>query len=191
MIWRNTTEKYGAVAIGFHWLMAILVITLLVVGLVMTEMDPSPQMFKIYATHKSVGIVVLALAVLRVLWRIANPHPRALPTHQAWEKFLARLVHVILYAALFVMPLSGWIMSSAKGFPVNLFWIEGLTLPDLVKPDEGIADLAKEIHEVAAFGLMGAIALHFGGAMKHHLIDRDGTLRRMLPCPCAKSSKGE
>lgn len=184
MIWRNTTEKYGAVAISFHWVIAILVIAMLAVGLIMTEMDPSPQMFKIYALHKSVGILVLTLAVLRVIWRLSNPHPSSLPTHKAWEKFLAKLVHVLLYAALFIMPLSGWIMSSAKGFPVNLFGIEGLTLPDLVKPDKDTAELAGEIHEVAAYSLIAAIALHFGGAMKHHVIDRDGTLRRMLPCPC-------
>lgn len=181
MRWRNTTEHYGAVAIGFHWIIAILVIALLAVGLVMTDMKPGPDMFKIYATHKSLGIVVLSLAVLRLLWKLINPHLAALPSHQMWEKVLAKLAHLFLYFALIAMPISGWIMSSAKGFPVSVFgWF---TLPDLVAPDKDLAKAANEFHELIAYALIGVIGLHVAGALKHHLIDKDGTLRRMLPCP--------
>ncbi len=179
MIWRNTTTRYGAVAQGFHWLVALLVIALLAVGLYMTRLEPSPDMFKIYALHKSVGITVLTLAVLRLVWKLSNPHPQALPTHQQWEKFMARLVHVFLYFAIIGMPLSGWIMSSAKGFPVSVFgWF---TLPDLVGTSKDIGKLANQFHELTAYALIAAIVLHFAGAMKHHIIDRDGTLRRMVP----------
>lgn len=189
MNWRNTAERYGAVAIGFHWIVAILVIALLAVGLVMTDMKPGPDMFKIYATHKSVGITVLTLAVLRLIWMLTNPHPATLPTHQRWEKVLAKAVHLFLYFSIIAMPLSGWVMSSAKGFPVSVFgWF---TLPDFVAPDKDLAKAAGEFHEVLAYVLMAAILLHFSGALKHHLIDKDGTLRRMLPCPCGRKGDQE
>lgn len=179
MIWRNTTARYGSVAQGFHWVVALCVIGLLALGLYMTNLDPLPSTFKLYALHKSVGIVVLSLAVLRLIWKFTNPHPHSLPTHAKWERFLATLVHVFLYFAIIGMPLSGWTMSSAKNFPVSVFgWF---TLPNLVSPSEGIAKLAEEFHELTAYALIAAIGLHFAGAIKHHVIDKDGTLRRMVP----------
>lgn len=179
MIWRNTTERYGGIAQGFHWTVAILVLSLLVIGVLMTDMKPGPDMFKVYALHKSVGITVLTLAVLRLIWKLSNPHPHSLPTHQRWEQILARMVHVFLYFAIIGMPLSGWIMSSAKGFPVSFFgWA---TLPDLVSPNEELSKIANRFHELTAYSLMAAIGLHFAGAMKHHVIDKDATLRRMVP----------
>ncbi len=179
MIWRNTVERYGTVAQGFHWIVALCVIGLLGMGLYMTSLDPSPSVFKLYALHKSLGIVVLTLAVLRLVWKITNPHPHALPTHAAWEKFLARLTHVFLYFAIIGMPLSGWIMSSAKNFPVSVFNM--FTLPNLVGPSEEIARAAAQFHGLTAWALIAAIGRPFAGALKHHVIDKDGTLRRMIP----------
>lgn len=188
MIWRNTNERYGIIAQSFHWVVALLVIGLLGVGLYMSDLKPGPDMFKIYALHKSVGIVVLGLAVLRLIWMLSNPHPHALPTHKQWERFLAKLVHLFLYFAIIAMPLSGWIMSSAKGFPVNLFGIEGLTLPNLVSTNKDVAEAAEEFHEIIAYSLIAVIGLHFAGALKHHVIDKDGTLRRMIRCGCKKDN---
>lgn len=178
MIWRNTAARYGVVAQGFHWVVALCVIGLLIVGLLMTNMKPSPDMFKIYALHKSVGITVLSLAVLRLIWKLSNPKPHSLPTHQKWERFLAHLTHIFFYFAIIGMPLSGWIMSSAKGFPVSVFGL--FTLPDLVGTSAEIGKLANQFHELTAYALIAAIALHFAGAMKHHVIDKDSTLRRMI-----------
>lgn len=179
MQWRNTSENYGVVAKSFHWVIALLVIGLLGVGLYMESLDPSPLMFKLSFWHKSFGIAVLALVVLRVLWRVTNTHPHSLPTHAGWEKVLAKVTHGLLYLALFAMPLSGWIMSSAKGFSVNVFgWF---TLPDLVGESDQIASIARSIHGYAGYTLIVLIGLHFAGAIKHHVIDKDSTLRRMLP----------
>jgi cytochrome b561 len=177
---RNTQDQYGAVARFFHWVVALLIIGMLCVGLYMTNVQLSmPDKMQIYGLHKSTGIVILLLAALRFLWKLINTHPIPLPNHQQWEKSLAALVHGLLYVMMFLMPLTGWIGSSAKGFSVSVFHL--FTLPDLVKPDKGIAHLMWTIHEYAAYGLIVIIGLHFAGAMKHALIDRDGTLRRMLP----------
>lgn len=180
MIWRNTTENYGLVAKGFHWLIALLVIGLLALGLYMSAQEPpTPQVFKLYALHKSLGITVLALAVLRVLWRLYNAHPLPLPNHKAWEKVLAKAVHAFLYLSLFLMPLSGWVMSSAKGYSVSVFNL--FTLPDFVPRSDSLAEAAEEVHEIAAYTLIAIVVLHAAGAIKHHVIDKDSTLRRMLP----------
>ncbi|HEY1097143.1 MAG TPA: cytochrome b/b6 domain-containing protein [Alphaproteobacteria bacterium] len=176
---RNTLSNFGTIAKTFHWVMALMIIGLLGLGLYMTRLDLSPQMFKLYGLHKSFGITVLVLAALRVLWRLSNVHPLPLATHQPSEKILARIAHFLLYVAIFLMPLSGWIMSSAKGFSVSVFgWF---TLPNLFKPDEAVAHLFAEIHEYSAYALIILIGLHAAGALKHHMIDRDDTLRRMFP----------
>lgn len=180
MLLRNTLDRFGVVHKGFHWVMALLVIGMIVLGLSMTRIDPpTPTMFQLYGLHKSIGITVLLLAVLRVLWRVTNIRPLSLPSHQRWEKILAEIVHGLLYLALLVMPLSGWLMSSAKGFSVSVFgWF---TLPDLIKPSDDMAALMVTVHEVAAYTLIVMLGLHVAGALKHHLIDRDDTLRRMIP----------
>ena len=148
-------------------------------GLYMVRQDPSPFMFKLYFWHKSIGATVLALVALRLMWRLSVLYPAPLPSHRRWEKILAKTVHAFLYAALLALPLSGWIMSSAKGFSVSVFgWF---TLPDLVDDNKSLAMRATEFHEITAYALIGFLCLHIGGALKHHIIDRDDTLRRMLP----------
>lgn len=179
MIWRNTARRYGVVAQSFHWIVAVLVLGMLGLGLYMDSLSPSPAAFKLYALHKSIGIVVLTLAVLRLLWKLSNKGPLALPTHATWERMLARITHFFLYFCMLAMPLSGWVMSSAKNFPVRVFDL--FTLPHIVGPDQELARLAVQFHGVVAWMLIAALALHVSGALKHHFIDKDGTLRRMIP----------
>lgn len=175
---RNTSDSFGAVHKLLHALVALLVIALICVGLYMGEMEFSPDKLKIYALHKSFGICVLTLAALRVAWRLANPRPAMLGPEVKWERALAHTVHVFLYVAMFAMPLSGWLMSSAKGFSVSVFGL--FTLPDMIAPNEDLGELFEEIHEITAWCLIAAIALHAGGALKHHFIYRDATLKRMF-----------
>lgn len=179
MPWRNTPQLFGAVAKGFHWVVAILVLILLAVGLYMEELDPTPLKFKLSFWHKSFGIMVLALVSARLLWRLTNIYPSSIPTHRKWEKMIAQVIHGMMYACLFAMPLTGWMMSSAKGFGVSVFgWF---TLPDLIGENKELGGVLREAHEYIAWTLIACVGLHLAGALKHHFIDRDITLRRMLP----------
>ncbi len=187
MTLKNTSARFGAVAKFFHWTVALLVIGLLCVGFLMTSLKISPFVFKLFFLHKSTGITVLALMALRLIWRIYNPPPHSLPNHQPWEKALAKASHWFLYIALFLMPLSGWTMSSAKNFHVSVFNL--FTLPDLVAPDPALAEFLEEFHGYLAWGIIIVLGLHIAGALKHHILDKDATLRRMLPFGRAETNE--
>lgn len=179
MNWRNSVDTYGTGTKILHWVIGLCVIGLIGVGLYMVRLDPSPAMFQLYANHKSIGITVLALMVVRLIWRWTNTAPAPLPGHKKWEKTLARAIHLLFYPVLLALPLSGWLMSSAKGFSVSVFGL--FTLPDFVRANEALAETMVQLHGILAWGLIAMIALHVGGALKHHIIDRDDTLKRMLP----------
>lgn len=180
MRFKNTSTHYGFISKSFHTVMAIMIIGLLVVGLYMEDLDVSPYKFKLYGLHKSFGALVLALVILRLSWRLLSPPPGMLTkTMKDWEINLAKVIHVSLYFAMFLMPLSGWLMSSAANYPVSVFGL--VQLPDLVAPGEERAELYKQVHELVGYTFILLIALHVLGALKHHFINKDNTLRRMMP----------
>lgn len=176
----SDTRHWGAIAKLLHWLVALLVIALLWVGLWMVDLPLSPDKVRVYALHKSVGISVLALMLVRIAWRSAERSrpkpPFVMPT---WERAAARLSHALLYALLLVMPLSGWLFNSAANFPLQ--WFGWLSLPALAGPDPELKAIARAVHHWSAYALIALVSLHVLAALKHHLIDRDETLRRMLP----------
>ncbi len=172
----NTSFAYGLVSRVFHWTIAILIFILLMVGFYMTALEPSPQKFQIYALHKSLGILVLMLAVARITWRLSMPQPQSLATHKDWEKKLASFTHFCLYAAMIAMPVTGILMSWAGGFPVGFF---GLDLESLIAKNAGLFVFTLNAHVVVAYLILAALALHMTGALKHHFIDKDTTLERM------------
>mgnify|MGYP001221677242 FL=1 len=176
---RNTLERWGSVAKFFHWAIVVLVVTQFVLAFIAEDLPLGMQKLAVLARHKSVGITILALATLRLLWRAANRNPQLPAAMAGWERLGARAAHALLYALLFAVPLAGWIMSSAKNFPVS--WFGLFQLPDLVAPSEATFDIAKEAHEVLAFTLGGVATLHLLAALKHHFVNRDTVLRRMLP----------
>lgn len=195
MQFRNTQGGYGSVAIAFHWMMAVLIAGLFVAGKYMTGLDPmAPDTFALYQWHKSFGFLVLALAVLRLAWRLANPSPK-LPTGMpAIERLAAHLGHAGLYALLLALPLSGWLMVSASpwGIPTVLFDV--LPVPHLPVPgalgDKPAAEaLLKELHEMLGFALLALVVLHVAAALKHHFINRDTVLRRMVSTAPASAAK--
>jgi cytochrome b561 len=176
---RNSPARYGSVSKTFHWVMAALVVFMLCLGLYMDGVAALAEKLRLYNLHKSLGATVLFLALCRLAWHLYSAKPPLLASLKPLEKTAARTVHALMYVFMIGMPLSGWLMSSAAGRAVGVFGF--FTLPDLVGQDEALAGLMRSIHGIAAYGFMAAICLHVAGAVKHHFIDRDATLRRMLP----------
>jgi cytochrome b561 len=177
MAWRNTSERWGALARFFHWAIVLMLIGQFIMAELAEDLPLGMEKIALLARHKSVGITILLLAVLRLGWRALNPTPRA-PAGAPWEHALARGAHVALYGLLFAMPLSGWMMSSAKNYPVS--WFNLLPLPNLVPVSESIYEFMHETHEVLATTLIIVAAAHVLGALRHHFIKRDDVLKRML-----------
>jgi cytochrome b561 len=176
---RNNQERYGAIAQLFHWVIVALIITQFVLASKAGALPVGPAKVAVLAQHKSFGMTIFALAVLRLLWRFFNPVP-ALPNGTpAWQRIGAHLSHGALYALIMITPLFGWMMSSARNFPVS--WFGLFTLPDLVKPDRARYEFFHEAHEILALTLASIAVLHVAAALKHHFFDRDNVLRRMLP----------
>ena len=172
------TARYSGVAIGLHWLLALMIVGAFAVGLYMADLPVSPSRLKLFSYHKWAGVTILALSVLRLLWRLTHRPPADVPM-PGWQAKAAHLTHWALYALFFLVPLAGWAYSSAAGFPV--VWFGVLPLPDFVPVDKALAELMKERHEALAWALAALVGLHVAGAIKHRLIDKDGLLQRMLP----------
>jgi len=175
---RNSSTRFGAVAQFLHWLVA----GLIVYQFILAERAESATLFQklgILATHKSVGLSVLALAVIRLLWRLSNVRPAPPPNEPVARRAVARLSHAFLYGLLLALPLSGWLMSSAANTPVSYFgWV---TLPDLIAPSEAWAERLLNIHAAFFWSLATIVTFHASAALYHHFFLRDDILRRMLP----------
>ncbi|WP_425507998.1 cytochrome b [Tahibacter caeni] len=172
-------NRWGLGARTLHWTMAVLIIGAGIVGLYMSDLPNSPQKIRIYALHKSVGLTVLALLLLRVTWSLADRRPVEVPM-PPWQAMAARTVHLLLYALMLLLPLSGWLYNSASGYPLQ--WFGLVNLPSLTGgPDPALKGVAHELHEYGFWLLVLALVAHAGAALKHHIVDRDDTLVRMLP----------
>lgn len=190
---RNTSTGYGRVAIAFHWTMAILIIGMLAFGLYMTTLPPTdPATFQLFQLHKSIGFIVLTLAILRLVWRLLNPSPKLPEGMHPLEKLAAHLGHIGLYALIFAMPITGWFMVSASpwGIPTVLFNIQPiphLPVPEALGTKEQAEAFFKLLHEYGAYLLIALVVVHVAAAMKHHFIARDDTLKRMVSTKPARS----
>jgi cytochrome b561 len=168
---------YTRTAVSLHWLVGALMIAAIFMGWTMTEMAISPQKLKLYNYHKWVGITVLALAALRIYWRLTH-RPPPLAAMPAWQSRAARSMYVVMYILMLALPLSGWAYSNAVGFPV--VYLGKIPLPDLVGKDKVLGANLHELHEILGTVLAGLIALHILAALKHHFVNRDATLKHML-----------
>mgnify|MGYP003429954320 FL=1 len=179
----DAVARYSTVAIVLHWLLGLSFFAMFGIGVYMSDLPFSPLRLKLFNYHKWAGITFLILSVLRLLWRFTH-RPPALPQAIAqampsWQTKIYNATHIALYALFFAVPLIGWAYSSASGFPIVLFGV--LPLPDFMAVDKEFAKQIKELHEISAFALMGLTLLHIGAALKHHFIDKDGLISRMLP----------
>lgn len=175
----TTTLRFGNTAIALHWLIALLIFGGWGLGFYMTGLKLSPEKLKLYSYHKWIGITVLLLACLRAGWRVTHPVPPANPAHPLWQRRAASLAHGALYLLMFAIPISGWMFSSASGYPVKYLGV--VPLPDLVDKSKELANVLKEVHEILGWLLVLVLGAHVGGALQHHFIHRDDTLARMLP----------
>lgn len=176
----NTPAHYTRTAIGLHWVIALLIMAAFGLGWLMTDI-PGFTMTKLkyYSWHKWLGITVFLLAVIRLLWRFFHTPP-ALSSHiPVWQQWAAHAVHWLLYALIFAIPLSGYFYSLAAGVPVVYLGL--VPLPVWLEPNIGLANTLKQVHVILNYSLVGLLLAHVGTALKHQLIDRDGTLGRMLP----------
>jgi len=173
-------QRYTATAIFFHWLIALMIIGSFTMGLVMTDMPGlTPTKLKYYSWHKWAGVTILALATLRLLWRLRHKPPAYPDSMPDWQKTSAHGLHGALYVLMFAVPLSGYFYTLAAGFPVVYFGL--FELPVLIAKNEALKPVLKEVHFWLNMVLAGTVGLHVAAALKHHFIDHDGIIKRMLP----------
>lgn len=172
-------SDWPALSKALHWLIAALILVMAWLGLTMGDLPNGPDKIATYALHKSLGLSILALVALRLLWRLYAGAPAPLPGTPRWQERIAALTHLALYALLLAMPLSGWLLNSAAGFPLQ--WFGLFNLPALAGRDEALHALAGQVHELLFWALAALVVLHAAAALHHHLFLRDATLARMLP----------
>lgn len=180
----NTATRYGSVTRSFHWLAALLIMTLIPVAMIAHELpyDTSEQLARkawLYSIHKTLGVSLFFVALLRIIWALSQPKPASLHPERKMENFLAETAHWLLYGSLVLAPLSGWIHHAATSGFAPIWWPLGQSLP-LVAKSESVSALFGGLHWVFGNVMIVSLLLHIAGALKHHFIDKDATLRRML-----------
>jgi len=182
----NVPTRYSAVAQSFHWIIAALIVTQFVLAYAADDLPLGAHKLALLARHKSFGMTILMLAILRLLWRFKNPPPGLPAGMTPLEQFLARATHAAFYVLLFIMPVTGWMMSSAKNYSVSWFWL--FTWPNFIGPNEAAFNFLHGTHEVLSDILFAIAVLHILAALKHHFWNKDGVLLRMLPFTKEKRS---
>lgn len=171
---------YRSLARALHWISALLVLATVPAGWAMVNAGLTrPWQDALFVFHKNIGVVILLLVVLRILYRAANPPPPLPPSVPAWQADIAHATHVLMYALLLVMAVSGYVRVVAGGFPLE--GLDALGVPRLVPRDDGVAAVAKAVHASTRVPLVVLIAMHLGAAALHGIVKRDGVVSRMWP----------
>jgi len=171
--------RYNGVAKTLHWLVFALMSCAFVVGFYMHDLPLSPRKLQLVSWHKWTGVTIFVLVLLRLTWRLFNPPPAQASPMPQWQLQASEAMHRLLYILMLAMPLSGWLMSSAKG--VQTVWFGLLPLPDLLSKNPPLGKALSEVHEALGFIILGFVAVHVLAALKHHFVDRDDVLARMTP----------
>jgi len=181
---KNDSTQYGVVARALHTLVALTVFGLFAVGLYMVDLTYYDDMYKVAPHwHKSIGVLLAFTMIFRVIWRITNTTPSPEPTHSALIRFASHAGHIFLYLLIFGIMISGYLISTADGSAISVFnWFD---IPATIQGIDKQEDIAGEVHEILAFTLIGFALLHGAAAIKHHVIDKDNTLRKMFSKPKA------
>ena len=175
-------DRYSKIAIGFHWLIAVMIIGLIIFGILMTNPD-TPNRFALYQLHKSFGICVLILSVLRLLWRLGHTPPALPKDMKVWEIAAAKFTHIAFYVVMIGMPLLGWAMVSSTELVIPTKIFKTIPWPDIpgLPRDNAVSDIFKNLHYWIGRATIILILLHIGAALKHHFINKDNVLGRILP----------
>ncbi len=171
--------RYSAVAQSFHWIIAALIVTQFALAWTADDLPLGMHKLALLARHKSFGMTVLMLAILRLLWRFKNPPPELPADMKPIERWLAKATHVAFYLLLFAMPLTGWMMSSAKNYSVS--WFGLFTWPNLIGQSDSAFEFLKATHEILSDALFALAVVHILAALKHHFWNKDDVFVRMLP----------
>jgi cytochrome b561 len=174
----DTPQRYNYPSMLLHWLIAVLIISAFALGTIMTDMKFSPTKLQYYAWHKWLGVCILALVAVRLLVRLFSPQPAPL-TSSSWETILAKCTHIGLYVLMFSVPLSGYFMSLAAGYPVVLFKV--IELPVFIGADPILKESLTELHELLNYVMLATVLLHIAGALKHQIVDKKAIFKRILP----------
>ena len=173
----TSAMRYSTPAIVLHWLVALLIFVAFPLGLYMADLPLSPEKLKLISYHKWIGVTVFMLAGLRVVWRLTHTPPPLPASVAGWQRRASAVAHGLLYLLILVIPISGWLMSSAKG--IQTVWFGVLPLPDLIGKDKALGHLLEEVHETLNYTLLALVVLHVAGALQHHFIERQPFLQRM------------
>jgi cytochrome b561 len=171
--------RYTPIAQTLHWLIALLIVVQFVLAKMAAHLPLGMRKLSLLAEHKSFGMTILVLVVIRLIWRLTHAPPALPPQMRGVERWLARASHISFYVVLFAMPLSGWLMSSAKNYSVS--WFGAFTWPNLIGPNEAAFNAFRTLHHLLGNLLIALASLHILAAMKHHFWNRDDVLVRMLP----------
>jgi cytochrome b561 len=171
-------ERYSSAAIALHWVTAMLILANLLLALSMVPLPISPRKLQWYLLHKSIGVTIFLLTSLRIAWRAVHSYPEPVPM-PPWQRRAATATHGLLYALLMIIPLTGWLYSSATG--VQVVYAGALALPDLVPKDKALAEALRLVHVSLNSLLVAMVCVHVAAALKHHFVDRDASLVRILP----------
>ena len=175
---RDADDRYGGVTKLMHWSTVAAVAATVPLAFVMQDLPAGLDKFRAYGWHKSIGIAILTVTLVRLAWRLATPRPAPVEG-PAWQARAAAVAHALLYACLLALPILGWLHSAAANTPVSVFGL--FVLPQPIAPDRALVEPLGEAHALVAWLLLAVIAVHVLAAFKHHLVDRDRTLLRMMP----------
>jgi cytochrome b561 len=176
---RIAFDRYTSTAIVLHWLVFVLIACGFALAMTMVDLPLSPQKLKYFSWHKWIGVTVFMLALMRVAWRLTHPAPPLPPAMPDWQRRAAAVSHLLLYLFILVIPVTGWLYSSATGVPTVYLGL--LPLPDLLAKDKALAELLKFVHVTLNYTMLTVIFIHAAAALKHHFQNRDDVLARMLP----------
>jgi cytochrome b561 len=178
----NSTDRYGLISRLLHWVMALMILTMIAVGAYMTDLDKEdPLRLQLYTLHKEIGVTLLALAVIRILWILASRPPRLPAALRRWEVILAKATTGLLYLLMLATPIAGYLMTNTGGKPIGYFGL--FDMPVLMGENHDLHEVLEEVHGFLAFTVLALVGLHVAGAIKHRLIDKDpeaDVLKRML-----------